>query len=293
MEAAGGELRLACAPAPCDLCGEARARPIAADRIRGVDGTLTLARCEGCGLVRVEPMPLPESVRAYYAERSLERHDRALANVPGEEERLAERRVRYLVRHVPRGRLFDAGFGTGDFLLRAAACGYEVAGCDMSRPNVERLRARLPSGAFSLGSIEEQVGGGFDAVTFFHVLEHCRSPRAALDAAARLLRLGGTLVVEVPSVLRPRFRLRRRMLQNQLHLYHFSRATLGRLAEAAGFRPLAWSFHDHRAYAPAAPRNLYHLLRTGAENALLRLGLELGKNLRLRATLQAPPAKPT
>ena len=283
MAAASEGLTLACAPAACDLCGGTRSRPLATDRIRGVVNVLAIVRCDGCGAVRVDPLPTEAAVREYYGGRSLHENDRALTPVSGEEERLAARRVRWLGRRAARGRLFDAGFGTGHFLEAAARAGWSAAGCDLSRPNLESLRSRLPSAELTLGRIEDHPVPGYDVVTLFHVLEHCRSPRSALAAAARLLRPSGLLIVEVPTVRRPRFRMRRRMLQNQLHLYHFDRRSLRALAQSCGFRVEGWSFHDHRAYAPFAPRNLYHLLRTGAENGLLRCGLEVGKNLRMRA----------
>jgi SAM-dependent methyltransferase len=76
----------------------------------------------------------------------------------------------------------------------------------------------------------------------FHVIEHLDSPRAALRQARSLLRTGGVLVVETPTVDNLWFRLApgrwRQLIPD--HYYFFSRATLERLLRECGFRAVGY-----------------------------------------------------
>jgi len=119
------------------------------------------------------------------------------------------------------------------------------------------------------------------------VLEHVHEPGRMLAEASARLAPGGLLVIEIPTVKRLRFRLRHRMLQNQLHLFHFERKTLRALLRRAGFEPCRWSFHDHRAYPRSTVRGTRRALTVAIENALLAAGIELGRNLRVVATRTA------
>ena len=78
----------------------------------------------------------------------------------------------------------------------------------------------------------------FDVVSMSHCLEHTRDPRAELVAAARVLKPGGSLVIEVPdpeSLLRPLLRgLWLPYFQPQ-HQHLLSVGNLSKLLGEAGF----------------------------------------------------------
>jgi SAM-dependent methyltransferase len=75
----------------------------------------------------------------------------------------------------------------------------------------------------------------FDLVTLVHVVEHLPDPRATLEAAVRLLRPGGTLVLVTPNFGSLDSRLHRDdwfPLDPPRHLFLFSPASIRRCVEA-------------------------------------------------------------
>jgi 2-polyprenyl-3-methyl-5-hydroxy-6-metoxy-1,4-benzoquinol methylase len=112
---------------------------------------------------------------------------------------IAERGVMWLP---PRkGRLLDVGCGSGVFLARMRDFGWQVAGVEPD-PRARKAAARRLGGDVPVAAGLDDgllAGGGFDAVTLAHVIEHVPDPLATLRACAGLLRPGGTLVCVTPN----------------------------------------------------------------------------------------------
>ena len=117
----------------------------------------------------------------------------------------AEEAYRPWLARAPRGRVLDLGCGSGEPVARLLAeRGDDVVGVDISRVQVERARALIPSGAFfesDLASFDAEPSS-FDAVVSFYALIH--SPRDDQEALypriASWLRPGGTFVATVGAV---------------------------------------------------------------------------------------------
>jgi SAM-dependent methyltransferase len=80
--------------------------------------------------------------------------------------------------------------------------------------------------------------GSVDVVYLWHALEHTHSPTATLAACRRALKPGGTLMMAVPNFgsLQARFwRGSWASVEAPRHLYQFTKPTLRRYLEAAGF----------------------------------------------------------
>jgi SAM-dependent methyltransferase len=75
--------------------------------------------------------------------------------------------------------------------------------------------------------------GTFDVVVMNHVLEHVFSPTSLLEAAHRVMKADGVLIVEVPFELYTP--LVARHLGDWRHVGYFSRATLRQFLEKSGF----------------------------------------------------------
>lgn len=242
----------------CDLCGStAPGRRLfeAEERRFGLPGTFTLVSC-GCGLVRTEPQP--EDIASYYPperyysfapprrpsarKRALVRRayglpaDGPVHRLPG----FLARRVLAGLPPGPPGDLLDVGCGSGETLLLLAEAGWRCHGIEISATAVAAARAAglrdvREGDLLDAGYPAER----FDAVRFWHSLEHVRSPAAQLAEARRILRAGGTLTVGVPnfaSLLSRAARDRWFYLDVPRHLWHFDAATIRSLVEAAGFR---------------------------------------------------------
>lgn len=233
---------------PCPLCGTdgppehlADAR----DEIRHRPGRFGIARCRDCGLVFTSPRPTAGALGRYYEDvysgEVTARMRRALTS-PGMRALLGGR-LALLRRHAALSsgsRLCDVGCSYGTLLDEAhRRLGCSVAGCDPDAGSLEHSVA--PAGAdLRLGDLSAAGFdvSSFDAVTFFHSLEHTPDPVAALREARRILAPGGTLVVEVPNWGALWRRLLGRFwfpLLVPQHLVHFELATLRAAAERAGF----------------------------------------------------------
>lgn len=85
-----------------------------------------------------------------------------------------------------------------------------------------------------------ESGSSFDRICLFHVLEHITEPSRFLDECRALLRTGGYLIIEVPSLEDPLLSLYESApyeafyFQAQ-HPYVYSSASLARLLETNGF----------------------------------------------------------
>jgi 2-polyprenyl-3-methyl-5-hydroxy-6-metoxy-1,4-benzoquinol methylase len=224
--------------ADCNLCGGGKNRTIE----RSSDG-VCVVRCSDCGFIFLDPAPDVVAC-AHYDEEYYR---------PWSEDQAAPRqalwrgRLRLLSGLRKSGRLLDAGCGNGDFLKAAKEAGWEVAGTEVSDWAVRHIRERLGVAVHQGDLASLELGEGvFDAITMWHVLEHAFDPLGNLKKARRLLKPDGVLIVAVPNASNYLFRAayvlgRFRRLryytpgEREIHLSHFTPATLRQMLEKAGF----------------------------------------------------------
>jgi SAM-dependent methyltransferase len=224
----------------CPSHPEAGALPlfVATDSITGE--RFDLVQCDSCTLARTDPQPTGEELSRYYPtgyHASTKRYrfglDSTLALV-----------LRSRVRRIERltggpGRVLDVGCGPGGLLKLMARRGWETRGTERSESAA--LQARTEHGldvrAEELEAIVAE-GATFDAVVLWHVAEHLPDPAKTFGEIARLLRPGGVLMVGVPNFGSPESRIGGAgwfHLDVPRHLFHFTKATLGRMLAEAGF----------------------------------------------------------
>lgn len=254
------------------------AHPALIDRIfHCAPGKWPLWRCASCGCGYLDPRPTPETIglaySAYYTHASpddawlssstrLGSHFPALRNAylnarfpalrlapalpfggnllkifPATRE-LAERDVRHLRTPNPGARLLDIGCGSGSFVKRALALGYQAEGLEFDAMAVAAatdmgLPVRL--GALPATGLSS---AGYDVVTLSQVIEHLHDPKAALLEIFRLLMPGGIFWLATPNMDAPGhhdFGPDWRGLEPPRHLVLFSPSSLVMALEAAGF----------------------------------------------------------
>lgn len=217
-------------PGPCMLCGSPHATPVARHDRRLK--RLTSVVCDGCGLIRTDPMPSEAELGEYY--RSLYRLDYQLVgNKPPRRHvtrTTAEAARRRTLLALPAGAaVLDYGSGSGEFLAEGQRAGWTMLGIEPGEAYAAHARgthgvqvlAALPPGA-----------GPFDAITSHHVFEHLRDPVAVLGALVARLKPDGILYLSVPDLgpsAKPAF--------ERLHFAHvhgFVPATLDLLAARCG-----------------------------------------------------------
>jgi 2-polyprenyl-3-methyl-5-hydroxy-6-metoxy-1,4-benzoquinol methylase len=147
-----------------------------------------------------------------------------------------------------KGRLLDIGAGEGTLMVTAESRGWQVEGTDISSAIVQHCRGGLGL-TLHHGPIEDLAlpAQSFDAIVLNHVLEHVRNPLTTMQEAARLLRDGGIVRVEVPNVgsfssqfknLLSRLHLKKspwKHYSTDHHFWFYTPRTLKQTLETAGF----------------------------------------------------------
>lgn len=130
------------------------------------------------------------------------------------------------------GRVLEIGCHDGHLLSLLAAAGLAVEGVEPS-PFAVAARRRGLAVRQEFFHADVFAAGSFDLVVLRHVLEHVPEPAAMVADAARLLRPGGLLYVEVPNSL---VSLEQRIYPefHVDHLSYFTPASLRFLVERSG-----------------------------------------------------------
>jgi 2-polyprenyl-3-methyl-5-hydroxy-6-metoxy-1,4-benzoquinol methylase len=235
----------------CALCGRAD------HSVMHEKAPFRIVRCAGCRLVYTLPRLTPGALREMYQVdywQSDAAKDFGYTDYVADEAlyvKTFRMRGELVARHrPPPGRLLDVGCAAGFALTALRERGYDVHGVELSAAMAALAGRRLGDPArVHCGTLEEVLqrgllGGRFDVVTMFDVVEHVEDPVALLDSARKLLAPGGILVFETQNVASPFARLMGLSWQHykfQEHLWHFDPTTMRRLVAKAGFELVEWS----------------------------------------------------
>ena len=149
----------------------------------------------------------------------------------------------------PPGRLLDIGTGGGSFPYIASQRGWKAEGCEPNRWLCEWARENYRL-LIRPGTVFDQhyPPKSYDLVTLWDVLEHTPDPKAEVREAHRLLNDEGLLVINYPDIGSWVARLMGRswVFLLDVHLYYFTRATIRKLLEDAGFEIIRIRPHFQR-----------------------------------------------
>jgi 2-polyprenyl-3-methyl-5-hydroxy-6-metoxy-1,4-benzoquinol methylase len=229
----------------CAVCESSASEPLIVRKGHQV------VKCGDCGLVYMSPRPRRrQELHALYTDDAYCRRQILHAGHAGRTNE-AQWRLAQVERHVARrGRLLDVGCSTASFLVAARDKGWDVTGLDVSSGAIDYAKSVLGLSAV-VGTLEESrlPAASFDVITVFECIEHMPDPAGALEAASRLLRPDGVLVITTPNIdgLVPRvtYHLLARTIgawehpTPPHHVYQFSRRTLAALLHKTGFCEVA------------------------------------------------------
>lgn len=147
-------------------------------------------------------------------------------------------RARSWVRDLgPTGRALEIGCGSGWMLQALHRQGWRVVGNERTVQSVAYAWQMNGVPAF-VGSLDAlKPASQFDLIVLFQVLEHLQDPIRVLRDCAKLLKVGGTLIVAVPNFESWQARTTGTYwfhLDVPRHLFHFSSRSLSRALGVAG-----------------------------------------------------------
>lgn len=201
-----------------------------------------LRECSGCGFITADLAISEDELRALYGADYF--HGDEYADYVAEGPELREnfrRRIDTLLLHQPEGerrRLFEVGAAYGFFLDEVRSSYEHVAGVDISEAAAEYARTQLGVDVVAADYLAQQFPEQVDTLCMWDTIEHLSRPRDFIEKAARDVRAGGLLALTTGDIdsLNARMRGRRwRMIHPPTHLHYFSRRTLVRLLDSAGF----------------------------------------------------------
>ncbi|MBN1135261.1 MAG: class I SAM-dependent methyltransferase [Anaerolineae bacterium] len=228
---------------PCEVCGSTQNRLLfqGRDWLQGQPAEFQVVQCVECGLVYLWPRP-EDPLAAYpedYAPHVGQENSSDIAYSAGHRSGLL-RKARLACRQAD-GPLLDVGCASGEFLstMQHLDGGRTLWGTDISARAAYRARHQRGINVW-LGSVTglPLPNESASVITLWHVLEHVPSPVAALGDLARILQPHGALVLACPMHDSWEARLFGRHWSGYdvpRHLFTFSRQTLPRMLDMAGF----------------------------------------------------------
>ena len=222
---------------PCSVCGGAKKATVCEydRRIK----RLTTVICDDCGTLRTDPMPTDAELANYYATAYRFDYQLSAGNKPPKfhlkrSRGLAEHRfAKYSPAFPEGGRVLDFGCGSGEFLKVCKENGHEVEGIEPGESYARFANETYGVQVQNCGWQDADFGDRtFDVITAFHVFEHLRDPKAALQFLLSKLNEGGVIVIEVPNMLPSKKKLFEEL--HFAHVYGFTPNTLERLGNECG-----------------------------------------------------------
>ncbi len=231
-----------------------------------------IVECETCGLLFVNPRPSKRAIKRLFEDEYISTEDRV-------KEDFTNFRASALHREAERikslrsqgGRLLDIGTASGVFLLEFQNNPqWQVEGVEPSKYAAE-MAEKLYKLKVHSGFLEDQrfPDEYFDVVTSLDAFMFHPEPREDLKEIARILKPGGLFAVEIPGL---NFRLLKNSgllckliygvparLNAGVHLFYYSRSTLGTMVGQFGFKEVAIFPEQSPVYGHAIVRTLNFL----------------------------------
>lgn len=253
-------------PTRCEICGSTAARELykAKDRLGNSDESFIIAECAGCKVLRTLPVMDESELARYYP-----RDYWGATGEPSESwirSSQAEKTAFLAECALWSGRILDVGCGSGFFLRALSAERWDRFGVETGEAAVLAANRALGQGRVFQGTLSEAAceDSYFDVVTFWSALEHTNEPRASLEEARRVIKRGGSLIVQVPNAASYQARMFGGdwfALDAPRHRYHFSPDVLGRLLRETGFEVFHTTYFSKAHNSHALRQSLKQRLR--------------------------------
>lgn len=194
----------------CPACGSRLRTEVAihgADRVLPTPGEFDIRVCPDCGTGKTFPIATEDELGAFY-EGGYANHEDVQSDptlismivaIPSRIYHWRARNFFPLSAVKGQGRFLDVGCGNGWIAELFVKEGWDAVGIELTEAGCAQTAARgveVHQGTINTVDLPE---GSFDAVLFYHALEHTVDPAEDLANAIRLLAPGGKLLVAVPN----------------------------------------------------------------------------------------------
>ncbi len=145
------------------------------------------------------------------------------------------------------GKVLDVGAGTPTFLREMKEIGWSVQALELSAKQAKIIGKAIGAKNVYRGFFEDikLPNNYFNAITFWHVLEHVKNPTLIIKKSHKLLQKDGVVYFEVPNVSSLAWKIfgdNYDLLRIPEHLFYFSSKSLIKLLESNGFKVLEISY---------------------------------------------------
>jgi len=256
----------------CELCGSRSARELytATDRLRNSDIRFSVSICDGCGVLRTLPAMSSEELSKYYpCDYWGDSAEPSLAWIKSSQ----KEKTAFLEQcRLSDGKILDVGCGTGLFLRALEGEAWDRFGIETGAEAARRAAQILgDQRIFSAELIEARLeSAAFDVITFWSALEHTNQPRSQVLEARRIIKPGGTIIVQVPNSASYQARIFKEdwfALDVPRHRYHFDLESLKRLLSDAGLEIYRTTYYSRAHNAHAFRQSLKTRLHAGSSRA--------------------------
>lgn len=238
----------------CPLCGkpDSRSFPI---YYMLKDKQFSGRKCRSCGFIFIDPRPTDGDLQLMYSDEYFlfdgaefgahSSTDYETAAIRGSVKFPAI--LGAIKRFKPAGKFFEIGCGMGYFLNFAKENGYEVSGIEYAALGTEACRSKFGLDVHQ-SSFEAWEGApdAYDVIFMGDVLEHLVDPLGMLRKALSMLKPGGVVATEVPSMFNAivgraavagmnLLGRQRKMPMPPYHINEFTPATLREILLTAGY----------------------------------------------------------
>ena len=206
--------------------------------------TFELYRNDTWNWLETIPRPAEGELARYYESENYISHSDSKRNLFEKiYHRVREINLKHKLKHinkyaVPSKRLLDFGCGTADFLKAAQDDGWTISGLEPNAGARDIGNSKTNNKIFGPEKLDLFSSPSFDVITLWHVLEHVYDPLEKLKRFHDLLADTGALILAVPnhksfdaSYYGPHWA----GYDVPRHLWHFSQASIQKMAQATGF----------------------------------------------------------
>lgn len=189
-----------------------------------------LVKCENCGLVITNPVPVENEIGKYYDSKEYLSHKSRAQNLTSwvyNSLRNYNIRSKYrFINSFKTGKhILDYGCGSGKLLLYFSKKGWKTQGVEPNE-GAREIASKI-NGVEILDSPAAYLlpKDSVDVITLWHVLEHIHKLNEVVDNLVSVLKRNGILVIAVPNINSPDANKYKEMWAGYdvpRHLYHFS-----------------------------------------------------------------------